>query len=562
MKTEVFDLSRVKGFLKAKGPVMVNEDGDEVILRGLGAGNWNNPEGFMIGAFSDFKVPEEKKNIPAGRMDRGRTFDRLIRELCGTKYGEAFWPQWFANHLGEGDLAQMAQWGFNSVRLPLSARTLLYEEPGITFNEDTFNVLDQVLDWCEKYHLYAVLDLHGAVGGQSALPCDDGVDGMPHLFYDEESWERTMILCEELARRYSRRTIVGAYDLINEPLSGPLWEEYTDRLRSFYLELVERMRRFDKNHLLLLNGYIFSSRLDIFDQDFDPWCHNWGISIHNYGAMPDMTMFAEALSKRAELDIPVWLGESGGSGRWMTAVYELAVEHHIGFNIWCYKTAAGENSERWFASYDLPKEWPMVIAYARDGGARPSYDHGMKIFDEYLENIRFENCHISSREIPFIMRTPGCVVPAVAYDAVDDGGKCAFKGSWPWGNAFGCRLGDGTHIVGEPGYISKLGIIGPQDLSGDWEHYELALSDGDNVSYTFRECKAGNSFMILYRNARQARISVTFQEKCLYLGIADSEEKDIISALSFEIPEDAVTGHLKICAESGNITLKEIAFLP
>ena len=90
MKTEVFDLSRVKGFLKAKGPVMVNEDGDEVILRGLGAGNWNNPEGFMIGAFSDFKVPEEKKNIPAGRMDRGRTFDWLIRELCGTKYGEAF----------------------------------------------------------------------------------------------------------------------------------------------------------------------------------------------------------------------------------------------------------------------------------------------------------------------------------------------------------------------------------------------------------------------------------------------------------------------------------------
>lgn len=64
---------------------MVNEDGEEVILRGFGAGNWNNPEGFMIGAFSDFSVPMEKKNVRAGRMDRGRSFAQLIQELCRDK---------------------------------------------------------------------------------------------------------------------------------------------------------------------------------------------------------------------------------------------------------------------------------------------------------------------------------------------------------------------------------------------------------------------------------------------------------------------------------------------
>ena len=41
--------------------------------------------------------------------------------------------------------------------------------------------------------------------------------------------------------------------------------------------------------------------------------------------------------------------------------------------------------------------------------------------------------------------------PAVAYDAVDEQGHAAFSGSYPYGNAFGCRLGDATHILTEPG---------------------------------------------------------------------------------------------------------------
>ena len=52
-----------------------------------------------------------------------------------------------------------------------------------------------------------------------------------------------MVLCEELAGRYADRTIVGGYDLINEPLSGPVWEEYIPKLKEFYHELVARTVR-------------------------------------------------------------------------------------------------------------------------------------------------------------------------------------------------------------------------------------------------------------------------------------------------------------------------------
>ena len=38
-----FDNSRVDGFLRAEGIRTVNAAGEEVLLRGWGAGNWTNP---------------------------------------------------------------------------------------------------------------------------------------------------------------------------------------------------------------------------------------------------------------------------------------------------------------------------------------------------------------------------------------------------------------------------------------------------------------------------------------------------------------------------------------
>ena len=40
----------VKGILKTDGIRFVNEDGQEIILNGYGAANWQNVEGFMIGS--------------------------------------------------------------------------------------------------------------------------------------------------------------------------------------------------------------------------------------------------------------------------------------------------------------------------------------------------------------------------------------------------------------------------------------------------------------------------------------------------------------------------------
>lgn len=159
--------------------------------------------------------------------------------------------------MAEDDIAYMADCGMNSIRLPISARLFLKEEPGIHFNEDSFAMLDDVLDLCEKYRMYAVIDMHAAVGGQSGLLCDDGLDNIPRMFLEEESRERTMLLWEEIARRYKDRWIVGAYELLNEPISPPRFDHLIPELVRFYDEVIARIRKIDTRHMFSLEGHRF-----------------------------------------------------------------------------------------------------------------------------------------------------------------------------------------------------------------------------------------------------------------------------------------------------------------
>ena len=141
-----YSRDRVKGFLHTDGRKMVNEDGETVVLRGWGVGSWMNPEGFMIGGvplfaevggFNDFALPR--------RFERGRTMETTVRELAGTAYAKEFAKKWYRNYLSEEDIRLMAEMGYNSVRLPVSARLFLAEEPEIQWIEEGFAVLLELL---------------------------------------------------------------------------------------------------------------------------------------------------------------------------------------------------------------------------------------------------------------------------------------------------------------------------------------------------------------------------------------------------------------------------------
>ena len=83
---------RVKGFVRADGRWMVNGDGEKLVLRGYGIGNWTNPEGFMVGGTRGFNTPYNRPQL----LDRARSMDWLIRGTENIWEKEIFrpWPSW------------------------------------------------------------------------------------------------------------------------------------------------------------------------------------------------------------------------------------------------------------------------------------------------------------------------------------------------------------------------------------------------------------------------------------------------------------------------------------
>ena len=521
-----FGCSLVKGFLHTQGTKIVNGDGNEIILQGYGCGNWTNPEGFMVGAPRDIELKGgifSPKLIPPRRFDRRRTMDQAIRELCGTEYANAFWPQWYRNHLGEADIRAMAQVGLNSVRLPLNAMTFLKEEPGIHWIQDGFEMLDEVLDWCEKYGIYAILDLHGAPGGQSGTACDGGLDNIPHLFIDDESRERALLLWEELAKRYKDRWIVGGYDLLNEPVSLPNHRYCVPKLAAFYDEAIARIRKYDKKHMFTLEGSCFSRSNEIFDHNYDPECHNWCIHVHIYGPSPERRVLYPYLLKGQEYQVPVWIGEGGADAVNNAVFYQIASDYGIGFCLWCWKTAMEVPGETNCVGYNLPADWECVRQYCA-GGPKPSYERSIKIFDELLENIKYEHCVHNKAFIRMTRRIAPLELPAVGYDN-SPGSFCM---TWDLGNLLDYRLEDHTKLVWTPGIEEPrpgFDMYDDENIQGPMNPLDvlmLELKADEYASYTMHEMHDGCHVTLYGMGAPRASVEILCDDNYVGTIVMDS----------------------------------------
>ena len=517
---ELYSNDLVKGYMHADGKTIVNGDGQQIILRGWGMGNWDNPEGFMIGASSSFDL--HSGFAPMGRIDRGRSLAQIVRETCGSKYLETFWDRWHRAWLDEPDIKLLADRGYNSVRLPIRACSFLKEEPGIEWNEESFTMLTDVLDWCEKHSIYAIIDIHAATAGQSCLPCDDGVDNAPHFFIDEDAVERMLILMEEFAKRYENRWIIGAYDCINEPLSmTPRMFELLPVLKNFYSDMVRRFRQYDKKHMFLLNGTQFSSRTEVFDRNYDPECNNWGIAVHAYSMVSaDVASFADVFEKCDQLNVPLWMGETGSLHEymWQTTLYEMLADRGYGYNLWCFKTHAGTNAAT-VLEFETPKDWNLITDYALNGGPKPSYEKSQRIFDEYLEAVRFKNCSEDTSYHPYLLREGNFEIPAIGYEDLP---AMSHHTVQKWMPVTRYRQVDGMHIVFEDGYALPNVMFGERNNEHICDHMLLQLDAGEYASYMVRN--AGKYIVSLsYSADAPVKIRMSADEICIL-------EKDLKAA--------------------------------
>ena len=457
---------RVIGFLDTRGTKIVNGNGDEVLLTGWGLGNWLLPEGYMWLSHG------------ADRFDRPRRIEAVIGELVGEAYATGFWSEFRKHYITEADIRLMAEQGYNSVRIPLNARLFLQEGPGLHWQEEGFQLLDRCLDWCETHRLYAFLDLHGAPGGQTGANIDDSIDDEARLFLDADCFHKGISLWEKLAIRYRDRWIVGGYDLLNEPLRPVRFAGDSDQdiylplLKSFYEKAIAAIRRVDARHVITVEGHHWATALDVFDRPYD---EKMIIHFHRYGCLPDISSYREFLELSARMNQPLWLGETGENRlEWYAAMFPLAEELGIGYNLWPWKKMACINSP---CSIVAPEGWEELIAYAK-GGRHPGYERAQRILDAYLENIRVANCRISESVTAHVFRTPGCVLRATDFDEFPGRGL-SFSGLREPANEYGYRNGTGMGIVERHPEAGNL-----HGFDSRWNRFVLSLTPGEFACYT------------------------------------------------------------------------------
>jgi hypothetical protein len=415
---------KVKGYLKADGRKLRNENGDEVLLRGVGFGSWLLPEGYM------WRFPEQG--------DRPRRMERMIRELIGEEEAARFWEMYYNRYISEADIQKIAEEGFNSVRVPINAR-FLQRQPNVQgeYHEEHLKLIDRMIEWCRSYRLYVILDLHGAPGGQTGTNIDDSANDQPELFLSEENRRETIALWRMLAERYKEEWIVAGYDLLNEPL--PNWfSAYNDKVLPLYRDIIEAIREVDERHMIILEGVHWATDWSVFTEKLDD---NVMLQFHKYWNNPDTESIQVYLDKRDEWNVPLFMGEGGENNmNWYAGAFQLFEDHDISWNFWTWKKMDTDNSP---CSIRKPSEWFRLVQYL-NGGEKPNAETALRILQQYLDNLPFEQCDYHGDVVNALLRRLPVTIPAIFYGYKGKG--VSFHVHNQTRHGLGFRDNDGTDI--------------------------------------------------------------------------------------------------------------------
>jgi glucan 1,3-beta-glucosidase len=153
----------------------------------------------------------------------------------------------------EEDIKQMAQLGFNSIRLPVGYWNLI-KDPYRKYAPADLAVSLHYIDWCfstaQKYGLSVLLDMHGGPGSQNGI--DHSGCGMVPQWTRPENVRLSLQAVEAMARRYSSRPNLLGFELLNEP-SVDIEANNHDILLKFYEDSYAIIREHSPTALVVFN---------------------------------------------------------------------------------------------------------------------------------------------------------------------------------------------------------------------------------------------------------------------------------------------------------------------
>jgi endoglucanase len=375
-----------QGYLHRNGQNIVNGNGDNVLLRGLGLGGWMVQEGYMLQT-SAFAGPQHEIRAK-------------IESLIGAAGTEAFYQAYRNNGITKADIDWLKAQGFNSIRLPMhyNLYTLPIElEPVAgqnTWLDEGFARTDLLLQWCTENGMYLILDMHAAPGGQGRdTNISDYDPTKPSLWESAANRQKMVALWARLADRYKNNTWIGAYDLINEPnwsftgtnVNG-CDENSNAPLRALMVDITNAIRQVDTNHMIIIEGNCWGNN---YNGIFPLWDENIAVSFHKYWNNNTQGSIQGMLNYRTQHNVPIWLGESGeNSNVWFRDAIKLMETNNIGWAWWPMKKIESVAS---LTNVTSTPAYQQLLNYWTNGGTAPSQASATATLMQMAENYKFAN---------------------------------------------------------------------------------------------------------------------------------------------------------------------------
>lgn len=392
--------SSVPVFLRAEGKKIVDGNGENVLLRGIGLGGHMLQEGYML------KVPFSGQQY---------VIREHIEELIGQDKTEEFYEAWLQNHTRKIDIDSMKSWGFNSVRLPMhyNLYTIPVEDEPVkgenTWLEKGFQMTESLLSWAEANEIYLILDMHAAPGGQGHdVNISDRDPSKPSLWESEANKQKLVALWKKLAERYKDEPWIGAYDIINEP--NWTFEEGKHKhgtqdtlntpLKKLLVDITKAIREVDSNHMVIIEGNGWGNN---YNGILPLWDDNMVISFHKYWNYNNQASIQQFIDFRNKYNAPVWLGETGeNSNVWFTDAIRLMEENNIGWCWWPLKKLGFNNPLEVLVN----PGYQQILDYWRGEGEKPSEEEAYTALMQLAENTKLEKNYFHKGVVDAMIRQP------------------------------------------------------------------------------------------------------------------------------------------------------------
>ena len=295
----------------------------------------------------------------------------------------------FASFITEADIATIAAWGLDHVRLPIDC-DVVFAGPDGTLHP-RMHYVDDCIAWCGRHGLKLLLDLHKTYG----YMFDTAVVANPDAFFTDATLQDAFIrLWEVLAARYGTLSDRVAFELLNE-VTNPAQAQNWNRIAA---RAIDAVRAIAPDTWILLGGVNNNSvtRVPLLDPPHDSrivynfHCYEPLMFTHqragwiagmpadfvmhypdSVGAYKEAAnrlgiwqaddtdtadarlispayfdaMFQCAIDYATQYDVPLYCGEYGvidqadphDTVNWFRDIHAVFVKHGIGRAVWTYK---------------------------------------------------------------------------------------------------------------------------------------------------------------------------------------------------------------------------------